>query len=141
MGKGAFGQVFTGSSVIDGKRVAIKKIKRENRKDQELQIMKKKINHQNIVKYLADDLTELHCYIVMEKCDGNLLELLQAFGGKFSKEIDLQSAVSQIVTGYEVIFILQGNLSTFSGNFTLLPRFCTWLKLYIEISSLKIFFT
>lgn len=106
LGKGNFGKVFPGRCSKDNKLVAIKRIAfteviDSSKAHNELELMKA-VKEKHVVGYLACDITNYDLYIIMEKCEGNLQDLQKNKFGIFICDSNVQVAVSQITTGYEV---------------------------------------
>jgi protein-L-isoaspartate(D-aspartate) O-methyltransferase len=110
LGTGSFGEVYAGQSLVDHKKVAIKKFKfassleERNEVKKELSLMRE-IKHQNVMSYIMS-VTEGPClYVVMKKCPGNLHQLLHGLGGKLQNIENIKSAISQLSAGYQALFM------------------------------------
>eukprot|EP00639_Heterosigma_akashiwo_P023535 CAMPEP_0206412720 /NCGR_PEP_ID=MMETSP0294-20121207/34200_1 /ASSEMBLY_ACC=CAM_ASM_000327 /TAXON_ID=39354 /ORGANISM="Heterosigma akashiwo, Strain CCMP2393" /LENGTH=134 /DNA_ID=CAMNT_0053873999 /DNA_START=31 /DNA_END=431 /DNA_ORIENTATION=+ len=87
IGRGGFGVVFNALNLETGDFVAVKRVSLENI-DQEsmgqLQVeieLLKKLNHQNIVKYIDTIKTKDHLHIVLEYMEnGSLSSVVRKFG-------------------------------------------------------------
>lgn len=108
LGRGAFGQVFKGTCVKTGDVVAVKQISLSGMSQDRLEdIMKeidllKKLNHENIVKYIESFKTRSHLHIVLEYMEQGALSQLKDKWGVLS-EFMISAFVSQTLTGLEYL--------------------------------------
>lgn len=116
LGKGNFGEVYKGTSMLHNKAIAIKKIrlppdsKKLAKAMREVELLgAQKHPHPNVMGYLETVTKKSLLYIIMNLCDGNLKELLNHKAWNVENTRNIQGAVSQLITGYEV---LQSHLDT-----------------------------
>ncbi|CAG8648424.1 11051_t:CDS:2, partial [Paraglomus brasilianum] len=87
IGKGQFGAVYRALHLGTGQMVAVKRIKLDGRKDEEIQQLMqevellKSLSHPSVVKYEAYIMTEDYINIILEYAEnGSLLNTLKSFG-------------------------------------------------------------
>lgn len=108
IGRGAFGQVFKATGVKDGHVVAIKQISLSGMSpDRLVDIMQeidllKKLNHENIVKYIESFKTRSHLHIVLEYMEQGALSQLKDKWGVL-KEFLISAFISQVLHGLEYL--------------------------------------
>lgn len=90
---GSYGKVYLGIRHKTREKFAIKLI--EHRDSQELEIMET-ISHENIIKFIESYKTKKSIYIVMERCDGDLFDIIMKNGGRISEK-DAVKFVHQIL--------------------------------------------
>ena len=104
VGKGTNSVVYQGKKMNTSENVCIKQITikttmAEKFARSEIELLKR-VNHQNVLKYVAHFERGIYLYIVTELCDSNLLTKIKNRGTKNS-EIDTLHLFAQILEGYQ----------------------------------------
>ncbi|KAJ9051580.1 Protein kinase of the Mitotic Exit Network, variant 3 [Entomophthora muscae] len=93
IGKGAFGTVYRGLNMETGEAVAVKQLLLVNINKISVDVMMmeidllKKLNHQNIVKYMGFIKTSYHMNIIIEYCENGSLQSIYKRFGKFPENL------------------------------------------------------
>jgi serine/threonine protein kinase len=108
LGRGAFGQVFKGTCIKTGEVVAVKQIALSGMSQdrladimQEIDLLKK-LNHENIVKYIESFKTRSHLHIVLEYMEQGALSQLKDKWGVL-KEFLISAFICQVLHGLEYL--------------------------------------
>src|SRR3989338_4442383 len=113
LGKGAFSEVYEGEDER-GKKVAVKVISRKieqeilKKLESEIVLLKKTV-HKNIVKMIDVKKSKKFIYIIMEKCELNLSEMVEKMKkkGEINEEY-IQKIMLQITKG--IVYLHQKNI-------------------------------
>lgn len=110
IGQGGFGEVFTGESVSDGKKVALKVMSGSMNADflqkhtNEIEAMRR-LNHPNIVSFEDVFFWENQFWLGMEYCDGGTLENL--YQEVYLSESEIAHFIRQICLGLHYLHMQQ----------------------------------
>ena len=110
IGQGGFGEVFTGESVHDGKKVALKVMNGSMNADflqkhtNEIEAMRR-LNHPNIVSFEDVFFWDNQFWLVMEYCDGGTLENL--YQEVYLSESEIAHFIRQICLGLHYLHMQQ----------------------------------
>lgn len=108
IGKGAVGQVFRGLDLENGTMVAVKQIIKSHLKNEQMKAilgeieLLKRLNHENIVKYIDFIQTEHHLNIMLEFVEVGSFDKIIRTMGPIQEEL-LAYYVKQILTGLEYL--------------------------------------
>ncbi|KAK6057429.1 kinase domain protein [Cooperia oncophora] len=108
IGLGSFGVVYKGYSAKDQTDVAIKKMLKQNVKDNELRVIRA-LNNAHLVGVLdICELDELTCCLIMELCDGDLENHIRHHSndGRLNSA-NLRVLIDNIARGYKGLFDLK----------------------------------
>lgn len=101
---GSTAKVYIGKEHSTGRRVAIKHVNcKSSSKEVEIMKLLQSDGHPNVIKFIECFRTKQSLYIIMEKCEGDLLDLIQQQGGRFRREKDVIQIIIQILRGIECI--------------------------------------
>jgi hypothetical protein len=110
IGSGGFGEVFTGESVKDGRKVALKVMPGSLNSDfilkhtNEIEAMRR-LNHANIVQFEDVFYYDNQVWLVMEYCDGGTLENL--YQEVYLSETEIAFFIRQICIGLNYLHVQQ----------------------------------
>jgi serine/threonine protein kinase len=100
--QGSHGKVYEGEHINSHEQVVIKYIPRKFIHSLEIECLKK-FSHPNIVQYIERFETKDGAYIVTEKCEGDLFDLIILKGGRFRTENEVSYIIRQILLGLDYI--------------------------------------
>lgn len=102
LNQGSHGKVYEGENIQSHEAVAIKYIPRKVFNIFEIECLKS-FSHPNIVRYIESFDTKEGTYVITEKCEGDLFDLIFQKGGRFSNENEVSYIIHQILVGLEYI--------------------------------------
>ena len=93
---GSYGKVFLGIDIVTEVKVAVKRIDCCKYDANEVQILES-IQHPNIIQYINCISTDKHVFIITEKCDGDLFDLLTEKDTQRLSEIEAITIITHIL--------------------------------------------
>lgn len=97
---GSYGKVYLGIEHRTKRKVAIKLI--DKRFDTELELLQS-FSHSNIIKYIGSYKTKKSIYIVTEKCDGDLFDIITSRKNHRLTEQESAKLVRQVLDGLKYL--------------------------------------
>jgi len=100
--QGSHGKVYEGQNILSHEDVVIKYISQKVIHLLEIECLKQ-FSHSNIIRCMEVFDTKDGSYIVTEKCEGDLFDLIISKGGRFRDETEVSRIIHQILLGLEYI--------------------------------------